>query len=186
MSIADAIRALQRGDVVGFPTDTVYGLAVDPQNEDAVARLFAVKRRPLSKPIALLVGSVEQAEAYADFPIAARVAVRENWPGALTVVAPMVGKLAPGVGDHARMTVGIRFPDHPVAIELLATTGPLAVTSANRSGESPALDKAAAFALLAGKVNVFVDGECPGEKPSTVVDYSVHPPRVIRQGPVWV
>ena len=120
--------------MVGLPTDTVYGIGADPLSEEAVARLYELKGRPELKPIGLLVASIEQAEVIGEIEVSLPSWRHEHWPGALTLVVTPKVILADWVGDAQRRTVGLRVPDHPVAIELLSAVGPLAVTSANLSG----------------------------------------------------
>lgn len=182
--LAGAVDALRRGAVVGLPTDTVYGLGVDPFLWEAVALLFTVKRRPAVKPIPLLAASVEQAEWVGVLTGAARAAVERHWPGALTVVVRRTPRLPDWLGDPVRDSVGLRVPDHPAALALLVESGPLAVTSANRSGAPPALDAAGARALFGAEVAAYLPGAGGGGAPSTVVDFTGRAPRVLRAGPV--
>lgn len=182
--LAAAVAALRRGAVVGIPTDTVYGLAADPFSREAVALLFALKGRPAIKPIPLLAASVEQAARVGVLAGAARQAAERHWPGALTLVVPRVPELPDWVGNPSRDSVGIRVPDHPAALALLAEAGPLAVTSANRSGATPAADEAGARAIFAGRVAAYLPGAGAGGAPSTVVDFTGRAPRVLRAGPV--
>lgn len=179
-----AAAAIERGDVVGVPTDTVYGIGVDPWNETAVAKLYELKGRPQHKPIGLLAASPEQAAEVADLTPAGRLL--EHWPGAITfVVRPRV--LVPDwVGDSALGTVGIRVPDNRVLTDLLERTGPLAVTSANRSGGDDTFDNTAAREVFGNRVAVYLPGRCPGGQASTVVDLTNGSIRVLRQGPVVV
>lgn len=183
MSIATALAALRQGKIVGVPTDTVYGLAVDPGSAAAVQSLFELKGRPYDKPVALLVDSAEQAQQVVEMPPPALVLADRHWPGPLTLVVRSRIDLPAWVGDR-RGTVGVRVPDHPVARALLAGAGPLAVTSANRSGEPPARDADGARAIFGDAVAAYLEGTCRGGEASTVVDMTVDPPRVVRPGPV--
>jgi len=182
--LAQAVAALQKGAVVGMPTDTVYGLAADPFSEQAVAALFALKGRPAVKPIPLLAASVEHAARLGRFEGAALAAARAHWPGALTLVVPRAAGLPDWVGDPVRGSVGLRVPDHPAALALLAASGPLAVTSANRSGEAPAADATTARAMFGSRVAAYLPGAGAKSAPSTVVDFTGPTPRVLRLGPV--
>lgn len=179
-----ALAALTRGDVVGVPTDTVYGLAVDPWQGEAIDRLYDLKGRPAHKPIGLLVASVAQAEEIADLGPGRDLV--EHWPGALTLVVRPRVVIPDWIGDHALGTVGIRVPDHPLLLRLLERAGPLAVTSANRSGEEEAGDDRMARTLFGAAVAVYLPGRCPGGTASTVVDATVTPPRLLREGPVLI
>lgn len=181
MTPVDVIRA---GGVVGVPTDTVYGLAVDPRDPEAVARLFEMKGRPADRPIALLAADVETAGTIVDItPEAAEMAER-FWPGALTLVLAPIEPLPGWVGHPVTRTVGVRVPDHSELRSMLSITGPLAVTSANRSGLEPALDARSAEAIFGPEVDLYVAGACPGGSASTVVDCTVRPPVILRPGPI--
>ncbi len=180
--LAAVLAALRRGAVVGIPTDTVYGLAADPFSREAVALVFSLKRRPAVKAIPILAASIEQAERVGVLAGPARRAAERYWPGALVV--GRVPGLPDWVGNPARDSVGIRVPDHPAALCLLAEAGPLAVTSANRSGGAAAEDDAGARAIFADGVAAYLPGAGAGGAPSTVVDLTGRSPRVLRAGPV--
>lgn len=184
MSIREAVDAIRRGEVVGVPTDTVYGLAVDPWNEVAVGRLFELKGRPRHKPVGLLAADVSQAAEIADLSAAGDLL--RHWPGALTLVVRPTVVIPNWVGDAALGTVGIRVPDHDLLRRLLAETGPLAVTSANRSGMPEARDDEEAKAMFGEFVAVYLPGRCPGGTASTVVDVTGPEPKVLRAGPVVI
>jgi len=184
--IETAVAAVREGLVVGLPTDTVYGVGVDPFDFDAVARLYELKGRPDHKPVGLLVATVDQAAEIADLGGAGEALADENWPGALTLVVRPRVVMADWIGDRQRRTLGVRVPDHPVALELLAGTGPLAVTSANVSGGSETMNDVEARAVLGDGVAVYLEGTAPGGEASTVVDLTSGRPTVIRQGPVRI
>jgi len=186
VTIEGAVAALQSGEVVGLPTDTVYGIGADPMSEAAVTRLFELKGRPDHKPIGLLVGSLEQAEAIGEISGAAADLAAAHWPGALTLVVVPKVILADWVGDAQRQTVGLRVPDHPVTLELLGAVGPLAVTSANVSGDAESLSHDEARAVFGDRVSVYVEGRSPGGESSTVVDVTGAEVVLLRQGPVRV
>ena len=180
------MAAILAGEVVGMPTDTVYGLGVDPLSADAVERLFELKGRPPHKPVGLLAASLEDAMAVGVIEGRAADLARDHWPGALTLVVRPRVILANWVGDAQAETVGVRVPDHPVARELLAVTGPLAVTSANRSGDPETTSAAEARAVFGEEVAAYLEGTSPGGVPSTVVDATASGLRVLRPGPVPV
>ncbi|MBN2113200.1 MAG: threonylcarbamoyl-AMP synthase [Acidimicrobiia bacterium] len=182
--LAEVVSALRKGAVVGLPTDTVYGLAADPFSEKAMQLLFALKDRPAVKPIPILAASVEHAARLGRIEGVALEAARAHWPGALTVIVPRAAGLPDWVGDASRDSVGLRVPDHPAARALLAASGPLAVTSANRSGEAPATDDAGARSMFGNRVAAYLPGSGANLAPSTVVDFSGGSPRVLRTGPV--
>jgi tRNA threonylcarbamoyl adenosine modification protein (Sua5/YciO/YrdC/YwlC family) len=167
-----------------MPTDTVYGVGVDPLNESAVTRLFDLKERPEHKPVGLLVASLAQAKIIGEIEGLAEQLAIAHWPGALTLVVTPRVILANWVGDSQRRTVGIRVPDHPVALQLLEACGPLAVTSANRSGGAEARDDAEARATFGDEVAVYLPGSAPGGEASTVVDATGARLVVLREGPV--
>ncbi|MGI9610698.1 MAG: L-threonylcarbamoyladenylate synthase [Acidimicrobiia bacterium] len=186
MSLEEAVAVVRAGGVVGLPTDTVYGIGADPLNSDAVARLFELKGRPASKPIGLLVASIDQAVAVGEIEGRARVAASLHWPGALTLVVVPKVVMADWVGDSQTRTVGIRVPDHPLALELLARSGPLAVTSANASGQAEVAGDVDARAEFGEAVDVYLEGTSPGGEASTVVDATGESLAVLRKGPVEV
>ena len=184
--IGAAVAAIQEGLVVGMPTDTVYGVGVDPTRLDAVERLFTLKGRPAHKPIGLLAATAEQVSEIAVLEGVATDLARRHWPGALTLVVRPRVVMPDWVGHAQTRTIGIRVPDHPVTIELLGATGPLAVTSANLSGQGEVLDADTARNVFGDEVAVYLRGICPGGSASTVVDVSGHRPVVIREGPIQI
>jgi tRNA threonylcarbamoyl adenosine modification protein (Sua5/YciO/YrdC/YwlC family) len=179
-----AVAAIRDGQVIGFPTDTVYGLGADPLNDDAVARLFEMKGRPDHKPVGVLVASIEQAVLLGEIEGHALELATEHWPGPLTLVVVPLVILADWVGDAQRRTVGLRVPDHPLAIRLLEETGPLAVTSANVSDGKETVDAEEAKDIFGNDVAEYLPGFSPGGEPSTVVDASGARLSVLRAGPI--
>ena len=177
--IAMAASLLAEGEVVAFPTDTVYGVGVATTRPDRLPALFALKHRPPEKRIPILVADMAQAMAAGGLAdeVARRLSER-FWPGALSLVLPT----ADG-GSQA-----FRAPDHPVALELIRAAGPLFTSSANRSGEPETLgadDVLIAFATQQDELAAVVDGgHVPGGIASTVLDLSVSPARILRAGPV--
>lgn len=176
-----ARRSLEAGEAVVFPTDTVYGLAARP---DAADRLFEIKGRPRELTLPVLAAGVEDARGVARFDGRAEALAASFWPGGLTIVLPRAaGSAGWDLGEH-RDTVGVRVPDSEVARSLLSITGPLAVTSANPSGEGTGATCEEVRAALGEGVAVYVcAGDAPGGTPSTVVDLSGEP-RVIRAGAI--
>ncbi len=186
-ALGRAAAGLADGGVVAVPTDTVYGLAVDPTQPEAVARLFALKGRPDDVPLPVLVAGPAQVALVAGHlgPAAAELAAR-FWPGPLTLVVPRRPGFTVDLGGPpaARQTVGVRWPDHPVVVALCELLGPLAVTSANRHGARPATTAAGVMAEFAGadQPEVVVDGgPCDG-LPSTVVECRGPATRCLREG----
>lgn len=188
-SLDEAAAALSAGRVVAIPTDTVYGLAVDPGYPGATDGLFALKHRPGSLELPVLVAGVAQAEVLAGprglAPAARRLAGR-FWPGSLTMVVERRRDVDWLLGGDGR-TIGLRCPAHPVARRLCELVGPLATTSANRHGEPPITSAVALAQEFGGDVAVVVDGGTCDGTPSTVVDMSGDVPRCIRAGAVpWI
>ena len=181
--IAEAGRAVQRGRLVVLPTDTVYGVGADAFSPQAVQRLLNAKGRGRHMPPPVLVSAKTTLEALAiGVPDWARALVEELWPGPLTLVLRQQPSLQWDLGE-ARGTVAVRMPDHEVALELLSRTGPLAVSSANRTGLPAATNADDAEAMLGELVRVILDaGATPGPVPSTIVDCTGEQGRILRQG----
>jgi tRNA threonylcarbamoyl adenosine modification protein (Sua5/YciO/YrdC/YwlC family) len=182
--IDDAVDALLRGEVVGLPTDTVYGIAVATSVAGATMRIFDVKERPINVPLPVLVADVDQAGEVADVsPLAAEL-MAAHWPGALTIVLPRTAGFDVDLGGSDAATVGVRVPDHDVPRELARRVGPLATTSANRHGR-PTPPTAAEVQAELG-IDVVIDGgRCEGA-PSTVVRIVGDVVDILRQGAVTV
>ena len=184
-AITAAAAAVKSGRLVVMPTDTVYGIGADAFDSQAVAGLLAAKGRGRDMPVGVLVGSWDTIEGLVlHVPDEARELVRAFWPGALSLVVRQAPSLQWDLGD-ARGTVMLRMPLQPVALELLRQTGPMAVSSANVSGQSPATTAAEAQCQLGDLVDVYLDGgpsQC--QVASTIVDLTGPTPRVLRPGPV--
>ncbi len=181
---AGIARKVQSGEVIAVPTETYYGLAVNPFDAAAVGRLLAIKGRPDGKPILILIGDQGQLQNLVTaVPPVARVLMAAYWPGPLTLVLPAGAKLPASV-TAGTGTVGIRHTSCGALAELLRHTGPLTGTSANRSGEPPVQTAAAVERTLGTVVDVIVDGgTTPGGLASTVVDVC-DGVRIIREGPI--
>ncbi len=184
MDVSAAARAIKRGELVGVPTDTVYGLAADPYDEAALERIYTLKGRDEGKPIAILVASLEQGLLLGAMSDRALELADKFWPGPVTLVVPRLDTAPQWLGDTARRTIALRCPDHDVALALLEITGPLAVTSANRSDDEPAHDAAAAKEAFGDEILTYLDGGPGGGAPSTLVDLTHPAETVLRQGPV--
>src|ERR1019366_5427961 len=180
--LSTATASVLRGELVVLPTDTVYGIGADAFSPEAVARLLAAKGRGREAPPPL-VGSVRTASALVeDLGRYGQALTAEFWPGGLTLVCRASRSLAWDLGD-TKGTVALRMPQHPVALELLAETGPVAVSSAHLTGAAPATTAAAAREQLGESVAVYLDGgECPGAAASTIVDLTGDMPRLLRSG----
>lgn len=178
-----AADALRRGLLAVLPTDTVYGIAADAFTPAAVSALLAAKNRGRDMPVPVLVASRSALQAVAmSLPEPGRALIDAFWPGALSLVLRHTPHLAWDLGD-TRGTVMVRMPDHPLALELLRETGPLAVSSANRSGCPPATTCDQAHEQLDERVEVYLDGgPTPAAVPSTIVDLTGDEPRILRVG----
>ena len=176
---AAAVREVRAAHgVVALPTETYYGLAVDPGDVEAVARVFAVKGRGAGKALLVVAASLEQLEALVVVPGRLRPLLTAVWPAPLTVVLPLRRALAASEG-----TLAVRVPDHPLLCALLARVGPLTATSANRSGSAPAATADAVERDLGGGVDLLLDGGAtPGGLPSTLLDASGDELRLLRRG----
>jgi len=184
LALRHAADVLQHGGLVAFPTDTVYGLAALPFQAETVERLYIVKARNSERAIAVLLGDISQLNKVAGqlSPTALRLAER-FWPGPLTLVVPRLPTLPEILS--ANPTIGVRIPDHPVALALLKLTGPLAVTSANLSGKENASTAKEVLAQLGGRFHLILDGgQTPGGMPSTVIDCTKPGLTILREGPI--
>ena len=184
--IEQAADIVKNGGIVIFPTRTLYGMGVDAFNENAVSRVFCFKQRAVDKPLSVLVSTVDAvAGLAADIPDAAVRLMRNFWPGRLTIVfsarPDVPGGLTAGTGK-----IGIRVPEHPVAVRLVSSLNcPLTATSANISGHAGASRVNALPERLLGQADLVLDaGKLNGGIGSTVVDVTVHPPAILREGAV--
>ena len=185
--IASAISALKGGRLVVMPTDTVYGIGADAFDSDAVAALLSAKGRGRDMPVPVLVGSWHTIQGLVySVPQTARELIRAFWPGALSLVVHQAPSLQWDLGD-ANGTVMLRMPLHPVAIELLREVGPMAVSSANISGQPAANTAREARDQLGDLVEVYLEGgPAQQQAASTIVDLTGPHPRVLREGPVTI
>jgi len=183
-ALAVAIDILTGGGLVAFPTDTVYGLGALAFDENAVGKLYDVKERGIEKAIPVLIGDFSQLERVASGAnLICQKLAKRFWPGPLTIVVPR----HPSIPDAVTTlpTVGVRIPDFAPTRELLRLTGPLAVTSANISGQSSPSTAPGVKAQLGGRISLILDGGVtPGGMPSTVVDCSKGQPVILREGPI--
>lgn len=183
-AIIRALEILQRGGLVAFPTDTVYGVGALAFDGEAIKSIYTAKDRPVEKAIAVLLGGSENLGKVTPKipPIAAKLAHRW-WPGPLTLIVPKHPLLPEVVSDLP--TVGVRVPDHPVARELLRAAGPMAVSSANISGQDNPKTADDVMRQLGGRIHLILDGGAtPGGVPSTVVDCTGVEPVILREGPI--
>ena len=183
--LAAAVEAVRAGQCVVLPTDTVYGIGADAFNNDAVARLLATKRRGPDMPVPVLVGSWLTIQGLVrEFSETAKTLVEAFWPGGLSIVVPEAPSLPWNLGD-TRGTVLLRMPNQPLAIELLREVGPMAVSSANISGNPPAVTAAGAKDQFGDAISVYLDGgESQVGEPSTIIDISGPAPVILREGAI--
>jgi L-threonylcarbamoyladenylate synthase len=183
-AIEQALRILRAGGLAAFPTDTVYGVGALAFDGPAVESIYAAKDRPVEKAIPILIADVDDLDKVAvEVPSMARILAACFWPGPLTLVVPKQPTLPEAVSAAA--TVAVRIPDHPVARALLKAAGPMAVTSANLSGQPSPVDAEEVMRQLNGRIPLVLDGGLtPGGVPSTLVDCLGAEPIILREGPL--
>jgi tRNA threonylcarbamoyl adenosine modification protein (Sua5/YciO/YrdC/YwlC family) len=183
--IVAAVEAVQRGDLIVLPTDTVYGIGADAFKDWAVTSLQNAKGRGRDHPPPVLVGSRHTVDGLVySVPAAARDLMEAFWPGALTIVMEHAASLQWDLGDTGG-TVAVRMPLHPVALEVLRETGPMAVSSANKHGQPAAVTAAEAREQLGYAVSVYLEaGACPDPVASTIIDMTTERPRILRAGAI--
>ena len=183
-SIQRALEVFQNGGLVAFPTDTVYGLGALAFDGNAVEATYFAKDRPMEKAIPVLIGDNADLEKISDVvtDVVRRLASR-FWPGPLTIIVPKKPTLPEAVS--ATDTVGVRIPNHHIARALLRSSGPMAVTSANISGQPSPSTAQEVFEQLNGRIELIIDGgKTPGGIPSTLVDCTRSEIKVLREGPI--
>jgi L-threonylcarbamoyladenylate synthase len=180
-----AVAVLRDGGVVAYPTDTLYGLAVDPRSAAAVAKLFAVKQREMGQALPLIAANEHQAELAGTFTPLGRRLARLFWPGPLSIVVASTDQVCAEV-TAADGSIAVRVPDAEIARALAEALGfCITATSANLSGAPPTASPAVVRATLAGRVDYVLDaGDAPGGAPSTIVDVREPVPRLVRAGAV--
>lgn len=174
------------GRVISFPTDTVYGLGVNLSNDDFIKQLYSIKERDHLKSIPVLVADKKQVElvAYNINSVALRI-MDAFWPGAITLILPKNPNLPSSISTTKY--IGVRMPDHPLALQVLHTTGPLAVTSANLSNHGDACSADEVLHQIGGRFSLLIDGgKTPGTVSSTVVDCTNSDVHILRQGPITI
>lgn len=183
-SIREALRIIEAGGLVAFPTDTVYGLAADVHSETAIDRIYQAKGRDMAKAIPVLINNFDQINQVAlDLPDSARRLADRFWPGALTLIVPRLPDLPENLSSS--LTVAVRMPNYPPVQTVLQHCGPLAVTSANLSGQANPLTAEDVFNQLGGRIDLILDGgPVTGGVPSTIVDCSVDPVVITRHGAI--
>lgn len=184
VALPHALDTLQNGGLVAFPTDTVYGLAALPSRVEFIESLYTVKGRESSRAIAILISSAEQLSEVSISPNeTARRLANRFWPGPLTLIVLRHPNLPDVLSPNP--TIGVRVPDHDLALQLLRLTGPLGVTSANISGQENTTTAQEVLQQLDGRIHLLIDGgKSPGSVPSTVVDCTTVEPIILRSGPI--
>lgn len=182
--ILSALEILRSGGIVAFPTDTVYGLGALAFNNEAIESIYTAKDRPIEKAIPILIGDLSDLDQVADnIPDMARRFTPRFWPGPLSCILPKKQTLPLAVSATA--TVAVRIPDHPDARNLLRAAGPMAVTSANISGQPSPSTAQEVFDQLNGRIPLILDGgKTKGGIPSTLVDCTGEEPVILREGPI--
>ena len=180
-AIHEAVGVIADGGVIMIPTESFYGLAVDPRRPDVVARVSAMKGRAADMGLPVLCSDWQQVEWLVKVPEGHRVRLSRLWPAALTVILPTTTEVAAGRGN----TLAVRIPSHDALRALLYRTGPLTATSANRHGEAPSTTVGEALESLASHPDLVLDaGPTAGGEPSTLVDLSGEEPTILRSGSV--
>jgi L-threonylcarbamoyladenylate synthase len=186
-AIAQAVQAIRQGELVVFPTDTLYGIGADTFNEAAVARLYAAKQRPLSKGIPILLADLDDLEKVVTaVPDVAQRYIEQHWPGPLTLILPKAARLPANISPNEG--IAVRIPDHTGGRAFIrAAGGALATSSANLSGQPAATSAAAALAQLEGVAAVILDGgPSPQQMASTIISFLGPVPKIVRQGPLTI
>ena len=179
---ADLIRA---GELVAFPTETVYGLGADGLNKSAREKIYLAKGRPSEKPLTLHVANLEQVERVAKISVTAEKLFKKFCPGPLTIILPK-NKNLPDFVTNGLESVGIRFPDNEIALKLIKFSDcPIAAPSANISGETPPKNAREVLKNLGGKIKIILDGgECKFGISSTIIDLTFDTPKILREGAI--
>jgi len=185
-AISEAIKTLEGGGLIAFPTDTVYGVACSLTDSAAIDKVFIAKNRPKDKPLPILIGKqkhIKQVSDYEKINEPTRMLMQHFWPGAMTVIIPKHSSIPNNLSPFE--TVGVRMPNHKRLLFLLSQTGPLAVTSANMSGLANPTTAYEVFAQLGGKIDLILDGgKTASALPSTVITNTADDFKILRQGAI--
>ena len=179
-----AANLIKRGEIVAFPTETVYGLGADGLNVEACRKIFSAKGRPSDKPLSLHVANLEMVERIAKISTQAEKLFKAFCPGALTIILPK-NKIVPDFVTSGKSSVGIRFPANDTALELIRLAGvPIAAPSANLSGKNPPTNAQEVFDNLSGRIPLILDdGQCRFGISSTIIDLTSEP-KILRHGAI--
>ena len=178
-----AVTAISNNEIVGIPTETVYGIGVNPTSQTAVNKIFELKERDEDKPLSILISSFYDIHKLGVVSIIPEV-VELYWPGPLTIIVETTLEFSDGVGTKSPNTIGIRVPDNDLAIELLKITGPLAVTSANISGNEDVKSDVDAQNIFGDAIKHYIKGEALHGSGSTIIDLREEGGRILREGPL--
>ena len=181
--LALAVEAISNNQIVGIPTETVYGIGVDPYSQEAVDKIFELKGRDGDKPLSILVSSYYDLQKL-DIVSTIPEVVELYWPGPLTIVVETTKEFADGVGTKNPFSIGVRVPDNELAIELLKITGPLAVTSANRSGDNDITSDTEAENIFGKNIALYLEGASVHGSGSTIIDFRIEGGEILREGPL--
>jgi len=182
--IIPAVEILRAGGAVAYPTETFYGLGVDALNQEAIRKIFSIKERPFSQPLLILIPNQNHLPYYAhEVPEVARRLIERYWPGPLTMIFAASPQL-PLILTADTRKIAIRISSHPIAQAVTSLLkGPLTSTSANSSGAQSPTTAEEVLQQLGGKIDLIIDGgKTAGEKPSTIIDVTVSPPQLVREG----
>jgi L-threonylcarbamoyladenylate synthase len=186
-AIEEAADLLKQGHIIAFPTDTLYGVGVDPFNSAAIEQLYQVKERSAEKGIPILLADMSDLEKVAqNISLLAQSLIEQYWPGPLTLIVPRHPRLPAVISPNEG--IAVRIPDHAISRAFIrAAGGIVATSSANHSGEQPARSAADAFRAMNGQISAVLDGgSVQHGQASTVLDCMSNPPQVLREGPVTV
>ena len=178
-----AVTAISNNEIVGIPTETVYGIGVNPTSQTAVNKIFELKERDEDKPLSILISSFYDIHKLGVVSTIPEV-VELYWPGPLTIIVETTLEFSDGVGTKSPNTIGIRVPDNDLAIELLKITGPLAVTSANISGNEDVKSDVDAQNIFGAAIKHYIKGEALHGSGSTIIDLREEDVRILREGPL--
>jgi tRNA threonylcarbamoyl adenosine modification protein (Sua5/YciO/YrdC/YwlC family) len=181
--LALAVEAINNNEIVGIPTETVYGIGVNPYSQEAVDKIFEIKGRDGDKPLSILVSSYYDLQKL-DIVSTIPEVVELYWPGPLTIVVETTKEFADGVGTKNPFSIGVRVPDNELAIELLKITGPLAVTSANRSGDNDITSDTEAENIFGKNIALYLEGASVHGSGSTIIDFRIEGGEILREGPL--
>ena len=183
-----AIEVFKSGGIVIFPTDTAFGIGCRLDRKQSIEKVFEIRRRPEEKAVLALVGSLEMAEEYVEIPTDVKEKlINKYWPGGLTIILPCNTEKVPAVARANGQTLAVRFPNHPELASVINKVGvPIIAPSANYSGEPTPLSLSEVDQTLLGKVDFIMSGVCTLKGVSTIVDCSVVPWKVVRQGVVQI